>query len=184
MLRILTRNWWVLASRGVWAVLFGLAALIWPRITLIALAILFGAFAFVDGVFAIVSAIRAARERTRWWPFLVEGVVGIGIGVLTIIWPGLTALVLLYLVAVWAALTGIFRIVAAVKLRREIEREWLLILSGALSLVFAFLLLAFPTSGAVAVVWIIGVYAMIVGSLLLVLAFRLRRLKKRLEATA
>src|ERR671932_483592 len=118
---ILARNWWVLALRGLAAILFGIAALVVPHIALVVLIALFGAYALVDGIFAIVSAVRAAERHMRWWPLLVEGVAGIVIGVLTFVWPGLTTLVLLYFIASWAIVTGVFEILAAVRLRREIR---------------------------------------------------------------
>ena len=120
---LLARNWWALALRGLAAILFGIAALVVPHIALVVLIALFGAYALVDGVFAIVSAVRAAERHMRWWPLLVEGLAGIVVGVLTFVWPGLTALVLLYFIASWAIVTGVFEILAAVRLRREITGD-------------------------------------------------------------
>jgi uncharacterized membrane protein HdeD (DUF308 family) len=178
MLDTLTRNWWVVALRGAAAVLFGLLALIWPSITLLALVVLFGAYAAVDGLFVLGSAIfgRGADGRSRAW-LVVEGIAGIAIGVVTFIWPGVTTLVLLALIAAWALVTGVLEIVAAVRLRREISGEWLLALGGALSVVFGILLLVWPATGALALVLIIGAYALVFGIVLIVLALRLRRLR-------
>lgn len=179
MLDILARNWWALALRGVVAVLFGLAALIWPGLTLTALVLLFGAYSLVDGIFAVVSAFaRAGRER-GWWAFLVEGLLGIAAGIVTLLWPGITGLVLLLFIAAWAIVTGVVEIVAAIRLRREIEGEFLLGLSGVLSVIFGLILIARPGAGAVAVAWLIGAYALLFGALLLALAFRLRGLRGR-----
>ncbi|SRR5579883_716814 len=172
---ILARNWWALAIRGLAAIVFGIAAFVVPNITLVVLVALFGAYALVDGLFAVVAAVQAAERHARWWPLLVEGAAGILLGVLTFVWPGLTALLLLYLIATWAILTGIAEIVAALRLRREIAGEWLLGLSGVLSLLFGLLLIAFPGTGALAVVWLIGAYALVFGVVLTGLALRLRR---------
>jgi uncharacterized membrane protein HdeD (DUF308 family) len=147
-----------------------------PHIALVVLIALFGAYALVDGVFAIVSAVRAAERHMRWWPLLVEGLAGIVLGALTFVWPGVTALVLLYFIASWALVTGVFEILAAIRLRQEITGEWLLALTGVLSVVFGLLLIIFPWAGALTVVWLIGIYALVFGLLLLGLAWRLRDL--------
>ena len=182
MLTVLARNWWALALRGLLAVLFGVAAFVWPGITLGALVVLFGAYALVDGVFAIVAAIRAAGREMRWWPLVVEGLVGIGVGVLTFAWPGITALALLYLIAGWAIITGIFEIAAAVRLREVIEGEWLLGLGGVASVLFGVAIALFPGAGALALVWMIGAFAVFFGIVLIGLGLRLRGLRERREA--
>jgi uncharacterized membrane protein HdeD (DUF308 family) len=174
MLALLARNWWLLALRGVLAILFGVIAILWPGITLLALVLLFGAYALVDGVFAIVSAIRTTDRRQRWWSLLIEGIVSIVLGVVAFIWPNITALALLYVIAIWAVLTGVFEIVTAIRLRQEITGEWLLGLSGVASILFGLILIVLPGTGALAIVWMIGVYAIVFGVLLVVLAFRLR----------
>ncbi|HWE62713.1 MAG TPA: HdeD family acid-resistance protein [Chloroflexota bacterium] len=171
---VLTRNWWALALRGLAAIIFGILALVVPHITLVVLIAFFGAYVLVDGFFTLVAAVRAAEQHTRWWPLLVEGVAGIIAGVLTFIWPGLTALVLLYFIAAWAIVTGVFEVLAAIRLRREIRGEWLLGLSGVLSVLFGLLLIAFPGAGALTVVWLIGAYALVFGVVLVGLALRLR----------
>jgi uncharacterized membrane protein HdeD (DUF308 family) len=129
----------------------------------------------VDGVFAIVAAVRVAGEAARWWLLLVEGILGVLAGIVAFVWPGLTALALLYFVAAWAIVTGIFEIVGAIRLRLEIEGEWALILGGALSVLFGVLLVVVgPGVGLLSLVWLIGVYAVAFGVLLLILAFRVR----------
>lgn len=171
------RLWWAVALRGVLAVLFGLLAFILPGITLAALITLFGVFAFVDGVFLLVAGVRAARYRQpRWWVLVLQGIVGIVAGVVAWLLPGLTALSLLYLMAFWAILSGVFEIVFAVSLRKEIENEWMLGFSGFISILLGILFLAIPEAGLLAWVWMIGTYALLSGVLMLVLAFRLRRL--------
>jgi uncharacterized membrane protein HdeD (DUF308 family) len=174
MTMIFARNWWAMALRGLCAVLFGLAAFVWPRITLEALVGLFAAYVLLNGIFAIVIAIRAAEHKRGWWLLLVLGVVSIAAGVLTFLWPGITALALLFLIATWAVITGIFEIAVAIEMRRVIQGEWLLGLNGLVSICFGLFLFLWPRAGALAVVWIIGFYALLSGCLFLTLAFRLR----------
>jgi uncharacterized membrane protein HdeD (DUF308 family) len=164
-----------LALRGVFAVLFGLLTFLIPGITLLTLVLLFGAYAILDGIFDIISAVRAPG---RHWPLVLEGVVGIIIGILTFIWPGITTMVLLYLIAFWAIFTGILEIVAGIRLREVIANEWLLILMGVLSVLFGFLILIFPGAGALAIVIWIGAYALLFGIMLIALAFLLRRFRQ------
>jgi uncharacterized membrane protein HdeD (DUF308 family) len=175
VLPVLSRNWWMLALRGLAAIVFGVLAFVWPDITLFALVLLFGAYMLVDGIFAIVAAVRAAGREARWWLLLIEGVLGVLAGLVAAFWPGLTALALLYFIAAWAIVTGILEIVAAIRLRREIEGEWALGLSGVLSVLFGVLLAVIPApAGLLSLVWLIGAYALAFGVLLLVLAFRVR----------
>lgn len=175
MMRVLARNWWAVVLRGVLALAFGFIAFFTPDITLSALVLLFAAYAFVDGVFALIAGIRAAARHERWGALVLEGVAGIAAGVLTVAWPGMTALILLYLIAMWAIITGVFEIAAAIRLRREITSEWMLGLGGLASLVFGVLLVLAPGAGAVAVIWIIGAYALLFGVLLVGLGLRLRQ---------
>ncbi len=177
MTTILARNWWVLAIRGGVAILFGIGAFLWPGLTLTVLVLMFGAYALVDGVFAIFAGFAARKETERWWMMILVGISGIVIGILTLMSPGITALVLLYFIAAWALVSGIFEIAAAIRLRKEIEGEWLLVLAGILSVIFGLLLLIMPGAGALAVAWMIGSYALLFGILRLVLAFRLRGMK-------
>ncbi len=173
-MQILTRNWWILALRGLFALLFGIMALIWPDVTLDVLVMLFGAYLLVDGAFTIVALVTQRGGATNWVIPLLEGILGIVAGIATFVWPGLTQIVLLYLIAAWAIVTGILEIIAAVQLRREIEGEFLLGLVGALSLIFGVLLIVWPGPGALAVVWMIGIYAILFGILLIALGLRLR----------
>ena len=171
----LARNWWAIALRGLCALLFGAAIFAWPAISLFALVLMFGVYALLDGVCTMVSTVRSDKREKRWWLFLLQGIAGIIVGIMTFIWPGITALALLYIIAAWAIVTGIFEVVAAVQLRKEIEGEWLLGLSGIASVVFGALLVGFPGAGALAVLWIIGAYSILIGILLMFLAFRLRQ---------
>ena len=168
--------WGALAIRGIFAVLFGLVALFWPGVTVLALVLLFGAYAFVDGIFAIVAAFRQADQRVRWL-ILLEGVLGIVIGVVAFIWPQSAALAFLYLIAAWAIITGILEIAAAVGLRRVTRGEWALIVGGVASVIFGVLLAVWPGAGLLALVWIFGIYALLFGVMQLVLAYRVRRMQ-------
>jgi uncharacterized membrane protein HdeD (DUF308 family) len=181
MLTALIRNWWTLALRGLLAVIFGVLAFIWPDVTLTVLVLLFGALALVDGLFSLFTAIRQREEYGQWWIILLEGLAGTGVGIVTIIWPGITALVLLYLIAAWALITGLMEIIAAIRLREEIQGEWLLALAGILSVVFALILFFRPGEGALAILWFIAIYAILFGVLLILLAFRMRGWNKRME---
>jgi uncharacterized membrane protein HdeD (DUF308 family) len=178
MLTMLARNWWVLALRGVFAMIFGVLAIIWPGLTLLVLISLFGAYALVDGIFAVIAGIASYGRNERWSAVLLEGIAGIILGVATFLWPGTTALVLVYFIAAWALITGVFEIVAAIRLRKEIEGEWMLILSGIVSILFGLFLVVAPGAGALGLTWVIGAYAIIWGVLLIILAFRLRNLPR------
>ncbi|HEY9433833.1 MAG TPA: HdeD family acid-resistance protein [Blastocatellia bacterium] len=177
MFNLMTQNWWAVALRGLVAVLFGIAAFVWPGITLWALVAIFGAYALVDGIFAVIEAFRRDVVGERWWALLFEGFVGIAIGILTFTWPRLTAMGLLYLIAFWAIVTGVFEVITAIRLRHEIRGEWMMALIGVLSVAFGFLLVAFPLSGALSVVLIIGAYAVAIGALMIALGFKLRSLR-------
>jgi len=149
-----------------------------PGVTLISLVLLFGFYAILDGIFDIVSAMKAPGHH---WPLLVEGIVGIVAGIVTFMWPGITAMFLLYLIAFWAILTGVLEIVAGIRLREVIANEMLLILMGVISTLFGILIIIFPGAGALAIIIWIGVYAVVFGIILIVLAFRLRSFRQ-LEA--
>jgi uncharacterized membrane protein HdeD (DUF308 family) len=173
MLPTVSGNWWALAVRGVAAILFGLAALIWPGLTLAVLIILYGAYAVVDGAFAIVAGLRAG-SGTRRWLLLAEGALGILAGLIAVLWPDITALVLLYIISFWAIFGGLLRIVGAILLRREIDNEWSMALSGVLWMLLGIVLVVLPGVGLVSLAWLIGVFALGAGVTLIVLAFRVR----------
>ncbi len=179
MLDALAKNWWALALRGVAAVLFGLLTFVLPGITLVTFVFLFGAYALVDGFFNVVASFRVASHH---WALLIEGVIGIIAGIITFMWPAITAITLLYVIAFWAIFTGVFEIVAGIRLRKVITNEWFLLLMGVLSALFGILILMAPGPGALAIVIWIGVYAVLFGFALLALAFRLRG-HRRLETT-
>jgi uncharacterized membrane protein HdeD (DUF308 family) len=178
------RAWWLVTLRGVAAVVFGGLAFIWPGMTILALILVWGAYAIADGVLALIAAYRV-RERGRpMLALLLIGVLGLAAGIVAFIWPGLTALALLLLIAAWAFVMGIFQIAAAIRLRREIRHEWLLALSGALSVAFAALLVVNPGAGALALLWVIAVYAIVFGALLIALGLRLKGMAPRGELPA
>lgn len=175
MLKLLGRNWGWIALRGAAAVIFGVLALLWPGLTLFVLVALFGAYALVDGVVALVAAFRGKDQGRPMWALVLIGLAGIAAGVVTFLWPGKTAIVLLMFIAAWAIVMGVFEIVAAIRLRKEIANEWLLGLSGVLSVLFGVLMILSPGAGALAVVWIIAAYSIVFGIMLLALGLRLKR---------
>ena len=179
MLRTLAQNWWAIVLRGVCAVLFGLTAFAWPGITLAVLVMFYGVYALVEGAFAVAGALMGRRAGAFPWGVLLSGLAGIAIGVITFMSPQITAIALVYLIAAWAILRGVFEIVAAIQLRKEIENEWLLGLAGALSVVLGLWLFAAPGAGAVAVLWWIGAFAIVFGIVEIILGFRLKGLKDR-----
>lgn len=168
------RAWWLLAVRGVLAIVFGVLAWIWPGITLFVLIILFGAYALVDGLGAIIEAFRGAPGKSRAW-LAVTGVFGVLAGVAAFLWPGATSLILLFLIAAWAVITGVFEIIAAIALRREITGEGWHIVSGVVSVAFGVVLFVWPAHGILALLWLIGICAVVFGVTMLVAAFQLRR---------
>jgi uncharacterized membrane protein HdeD (DUF308 family) len=178
MITDLARNWWVLALRGVLGILFGFGAFVWPGVTLDALVIVFGAYVFVDGIFAVVAGIGMRRQLSLWWLVLLEGVAGIVLGVLTFSSPDTTALILLTIIAAWSIVTGVFEIATALRIRTVIANEWLMIVSGIASIIFGVLLIAQPGAGAIAIVWLLGAYALLFGMLTLMFALRVRGMRR------
>ena len=178
LLRAMADKWWLVLLRGIAAIIFGVLAFVWPVITLLTLTLLWGAFAVADGILALWGAITgpSGQMGSRVWLAIV-GIAGILAGLLAFAWPGVTALVLLLFIAVWAIIIGVMQIWGAIQLRKEIDGEWLLILSGLLSVAFGVLLLVQPGAGALAVVWIIGWYAILAGCIYIALAFRLKKHK-------
>src|SRR5512134_2084488 len=178
MARALSQNWWLILLRGVLAILFGLSAFLWPGITLLTLIVIFGVYAIVDGAIAVGTGLSRTKDSPRWWTFLVEGLIGIGAGIVVLLWPGLATLVLIYMIAAWAVFTGILEIAAAVRLRHEITNEWFLALGGVLSIGLGILLFLQPAAGSLAIIWMIAGYALIFGILLVILGIRLRNWKE------
>ena len=175
MIDEINRNWWLLVLRGVFAILFGLLSFLWPGITLASLVLLFGAYALANGIFAIVMGIRAPSGSPGKAATVLLGLLSIAAAAVTVFYPGITALSLVLVIAAWAIVTGVLEIAAGIKLRHLLSGSWVLVLSGALSVVFGVLLIAMPGPGALSLVWLIGAYAFAFGVLLLVAAFRFRK---------
>lgn len=171
----LTRNWWLVLIRGLLATLFGLGALFWPGLTWLLLIYLFGVYAIVDGIAALLTGIVRSKYSPRWWVFLLEGLVGIAAGLIAIVQPGTTGLILILVMAAWAIITGILEIAAAIRLRREITNEWLLGFGGFVSIAFGILLFFQPATGGLVVTLMVGAYALMFGILIVMLAMRLRK---------
>jgi uncharacterized membrane protein HdeD (DUF308 family) len=173
-IHVLARNWWTWLVRGILAIVFGLLAFLWPGATILAIGILFGAYALVDGIFAIVAAVRAAETQQRWWPFVLEGIVGILIAAITFYDIRITLFALYFTIAAWAFLTGILEIIAAVQLRKHIANEIWLIIGGIASILFGVLMIYFPLAGALAIIWLIAAYAIVFGFIMIAFSLRLR----------
>lgn len=175
--QLLARNWWLFLLRGIAAIVFGVLSFVWPGLSLITLILLFGAYAFVDGCFALAAAIVGKGSASlRWWLVLV-GLLGVAIGLGTFMWPGLTALTLLYFIAGWVIATGVLQIIGAIELRKVIDDEWWLILDGALAVLFGVFLFAMPGAGAVALIWLIASFAIAYGILMIAFAFKAKKFK-------
>jgi uncharacterized membrane protein HdeD (DUF308 family) len=180
LLADLAQNWWLLLLRGVAAIAFGVLTFFWPGLTLLVLIFLWGIYAIADGILALWVAIAGkdlGKIAPRWWLAIV-GLSGIAAGILTFVWPGMTALVLLMFIAAWAIVIGVLQIWGAIRLRREIEGEWLLGLSGLLSIAFGVVVIARPGAGALAVIWLIGWFAILLGCCYVALSLRLRKYKR------
>ena len=171
-LRSMAEHWWVVLLRGILAILFGVLAFARPGVTIAALVLLWGAYALVDGLFQVVAGVRA-----RWWSLVFLGLLGVAAGVVAFLWPGITAITLLWVIAIWAIVMGVLQISAAIRLRKEIQGEWLWVLSGACTVALGVLLMLYPGAGALSVLWMIGAFAMAWGILLVMLSFKLKGLK-------
>lgn len=175
VLERLRDEWGWIALRGVCALIFGLLALVLPGATLAVLVILWGCYALMDGVLALVAGVRMRENGKPLWSLIIVGLLGIAAGIVTFFWPGLTALTLIFIIGSWAIAIGLFQIIAAVRLRKQIQGEWLHALSGLLSIVFGLAVVLRPGAGAIALAWLIGWFAIFFGVMLLVMAFRLRK---------
>ncbi|MBV8602433.1 MAG: HdeD family acid-resistance protein [Candidatus Eremiobacteraeota bacterium] len=174
----LKEHWWALLIRGIVAILFGIVCFAETGAAIYALVLIIGAFFVIDGVLMVVGAIRSssASNTAQWWWQIIGGIVGIAAGVLTFMWPGITALTLTIFVGAWAIVTGIFELMTAIRLRKVIPNEWLWIINGILSIILGVLIFMYPGGGIVALTWLLGFYAILAGITMLALAFRLRGL--------
>ena len=168
-------NWWALAQRGLAGIAIGQVAFTWPGVTIASIVMLFGIYALMDGAFAIIAAMRGVREHDRWGWMLVEGIAGVLAGLIALFMPAIGALALVWIIAFWAMVTGALEIGAAVRLRKIMEGEWMLMIAGVLSLALGFLIVSRPGVGIAVIATWIGVYALVVGVVTLVLAFRVRK---------
>ncbi|MBO0755478.1 MAG: HdeD family acid-resistance protein [Bradyrhizobiaceae bacterium] len=173
-LHALAKRWWLILLRGLVAIVFGILAFAWPGLTLLTLVLLYGAFAFADGVVALAAAVTGRGSAPTWWLVLV-GILGIAAGIVSFMLPGMTALILILLIGAWAIAHGIIEIAAAIQLRKEIRNDWLLVLAGVLSVAFGFLVIAAPGAGALGLVWAIAAYAILFGILLIGFSLQVRR---------
>jgi uncharacterized membrane protein HdeD (DUF308 family) len=173
MAAILVGNWWALALRGVVAILFALIAFLWPGITAAALILLFGAYALIDGVFALIAGLRLAQQHGRSAPLLIEGILNILVGIIVFVWPGPALIATIYLIAIWAIITGIVLIAAGIALIRH-SGEWLLVPGGVISILLGLILFISPEAGVVALSWWFGIYALLFGIAMVSAAFRIR----------
>jgi uncharacterized membrane protein HdeD (DUF308 family) len=174
-LQVIAENWWLILLRGIAAVAFGILALIWPGTTLLTLVVLFGAYAMVDGLLALGAAFGRGRSSGSSWWLAIAGALGVVAGAATVLWPGVTAIVLLVFIGVWTLTRGIMEIAGAIQMRQETEDAWLLALDGVISVIFGLSVLAFPGAGALALIWIIAAYAIVSGAVLVMLSLRVRQ---------
>ena len=184
ILETLQRIWWVFLLRGIAAIAFGIMAFAWPGLTLSVLVVLFAAYTLVDGIMSLIDAVRYREWLQRVWPLALDAVLGIVVGLLTLFWPGITAMVLLMFIAAWAVVGGLLRIVLAFQIRNEITGEWILIAGGVMSILFGGLLIALPQAGLITIVWLIGFYAILFGGLFIYLSLRLRKLGRDVQSPA
>jgi uncharacterized membrane protein HdeD (DUF308 family) len=182
--KVLSRGWWRVLLQGLAAIAFAIFTWMNPGISLAALVILFGVYALADGILAAWLGLEGRKEFDDWWVLLLMALVGIGVAVITFTTPRITAIALLFYIAIWAIVRGALEIVAAIRLRREIKGEWLLILAGIASILFGVLIMARPGAGALAVVWLIAAYAFVFGIIHVALAFKARGFMKRVERMA
>ena len=180
----MSRHWWWLALRGLIAIVFGALALIWPQRALLSLVLAFGAFVLVDAFFTLIWGLISMGSYDRWWAIRWGAVAAIIIGLLAFFWPGKTAVVLMYSIAAWAIITGVLEIMAAIQLRGVITGKQMLVLYGILSVLFGVLLFVIPGTGALSLVWVIGLYTIVMGIMLIILGYRLRGLQRHSEATS
>lgn len=178
----LVQNWWLFTLRGVLGVIFGCIALIFPGPTILSLVLLFSAYMLVDGVFAIISAVRAIRRKQdRWGLLIFEGLLNIVVGVGALLWPGLTVVVFVWMIAAWAIVSGALMTAAGFRLNNDHGRWWL-VLGGLLSFAYGVLLIVTPLIGAIVLTWWLGAYALVFGVALVVFSFKLRSRQQELSS--
>lgn len=179
MLATVCKRWWVLLVRGIVAVILGICAVAWPEMALATLVALFGIFSIIDGIAAVILGFRGEADGTVWWTMVFLGVLALGAGITAFAWPGLTLLILVTIVAVSALIRGLFEIYAAIALRKELDDEWILGLSGVMSVIFGGLILYSPAAGLLAIAFLIGAYMLAIGIFAIALALRLRAMSRQ-----
>lgn len=177
----LSRKWWVLLLRGLIAIAFGVLIWLQPMISLKALVLVFGIYVLADGILGVSMAIAGGEWLEHRWVLFFSGILGMGVGILTLLRPNITGLVLLFYIAIWAVVEGILEIITAIRLRKEMTGEWLLILGGLMTMAFGVILIAWPLEGALAVLGLIGAYGIIFGILLVILAFKAKSFGRQLD---
>lgn len=181
MLTVLFRYWWLFLLRGIVAILFGAVAFVWPGIAVSTLMLFFGAYVFVNGAILIINAVGKRKEKDDWWPLLIiEGLLGVSVGIMTAFAPGITGIALLIYIAVWALAVGVLEIIAAIRLRKVVTGDWWLGVGGVVSIIFALLLILFPAAGALGLVWLIATYACLFGAALIVFGFEVHKIGEKL----
>ncbi len=175
--RAIADNWWVLLLRGLFAIAFGVCAWVIPGVSLAVLIIMFGAFSLADGVVGVWMAFSGRQQNDHWWVLLLWAISSLAVGLFALFAPGVTAVVLLWLIAAWSIAIGVLQISAAIRLRKEIQGEWRLVLSGLLGVAFGVVLFAWPGAGILALLWLLAAFAVVVGVLLVILAFKVRSFK-------
>ncbi len=183
MLTVLSRYWRLLLLRGIVAILFGALAFLWPGITLTTLVLFFGAYIFVSGAFLIINAVGSRKEKDDWWLLLIEGFLGVVIGIMTAFVPGITGIALLIYIAAWALAVGVLELTAAIRLRKVVTGEWWLAVGGVVSIIFALMLMLFPAAGALGLIWLIGTYACLFGAIQIFLGFKVHKVAEKLGIT-
>ena len=180
MLTVLSRYWRLLLLRGIVAILFGTLAFLWPGITLTTLVLFFGAYIFVNGAFLIINAVCSRKDKDDWWLLLIEGLLGVVIGIMTAFAPGITGVALLIYIAAWALAVGVLELTAAIRLRRVVTGEWWLAVGGVVSIIFALMLMLFPAAGALSLIWLIGTYAWLFGVIQIFLGLKVHKVGEKL----
>ena len=174
MVKNLAKMWWLLALRGVFAILFGIVILAWPALTIEVLVIIYGVFALVGGILSMIIGLFNIGKNSNWWVMFLEGVLGFVVGGIVLKWPAMSLLLLIIIIAFWAIISGIAQIITAFFVRQQIKNEWLMALSGLISLLFGLLLFSWPITGVVVLSWLIGFYALLLGIFLIVFGFQVK----------
>ena len=174
MVKNLAKMWWLLALRGVFAILFGIVILAWPALTIEVLVIIYGVFALVGGILSMIIGLFTIGKYSNWWVMFLEGVLGFIVGGIVLKWPAISLLLLVVIIGLWAIISGIIQIITAIFVRQEIKNEWLMGLSGLISLLFGLVILSWPISSIIVVSWLIGFYALLLGIFLIVFGFQIK----------